>query len=195
MEAFSDGILAIIITIMVLELKVPEGHDWKALAELAPKFFSYAVSFVYIGIYWNNHHHLLHTVHKLNGKIMWLNALLMFSLSLIPFSTAWMGETSFSPTPTALYGVTLLFAAIAYSLLQKAILNQHAPDSAVVKAMGKDLKGTLSILFYLIPIGTAYFSTLVSCFFFVLVAIIWFVPDRRIERALKNESEISLAKD
>jgi uncharacterized membrane protein len=186
MEAFSDGVLAIIITIMVLEIKVPEGHDWNSLLDLVPKFLSYAVSFVYIGIYWNNHHHLLHTVHTLNGKLMWLNLLLLFWLSLVPFSTAWMGESNFSSTPTALYGIVLLLAAISYWLLQQAILNQHESDSAIVTAMGRDFKGKMSPLLYLIAIASAYVLPWVSCFFFVLVAALWFVPDKRIESVIKS---------
>jgi uncharacterized membrane protein len=187
-EAFSDGVLAIIITIMVLEFKVPADHDWSSLVNLVPKFLSYAVSFIYVGIYWNNHHHLLHTVHTLNGKLMWLNLLLLFWLSLVPFSTAWMGESSFSSTPTALYGIVLLLAAISYTLLQRAILKQHSSDSAIAVAMGKDFKGKISPLFYIAAIASAYFNTWVSCFFFVLVAAIWFVPDKRIERVIKNRA-------
>jgi uncharacterized membrane protein len=186
MEAFSDAVLAIIITIMVLEFKVPEGHDWSSLADLVPTFLSYAVSFIYVGIYWNNHHHLLHTVHTLNGKLMWLNLLLLFWLSLVPFSTAWMGESSFSSTPTALYGIVLLLAAISYTLLQRAILKQHSSDSAIAVAMGKDFKGKISPLFYIVAIVSAYLNTWVSCFFFVLVAAIWFVPDQRIERVIRS---------
>lgn len=186
MEAFSDGVLAIIITIMVLELKVPEGHSWSSLVGLVPKFLSYAVSFVYVGIYWNNHHHLLHTVRTINGKLMWLNLLLLFSLSLIPFSTAWIGESSFAATPAALYGIVLLLAAVSYMRLQYEILKQHASDSDFVVVMGSDFKGKLSILLYLISIIVAYLNAWVSCFIFVLVAVIWFVPDRRIERVLRN---------
>lgn len=189
MEAFSDGVLAIIITIMVLELKIPEGHNWSALVELGPKFLSYAVSFVYVGIYWNNHHHLLHMVRTMNGKLMWLNLLLLFCLSLVPFSTAWMGESSFAATPTALYGIVLLLAAISYKLLQNAILQQHASGSAIAGAMGGDVKGMISPILYLTAIGTAYLNAWVSCFFFVLVAAIWFVPDQRIERALRKRAE------
>jgi uncharacterized membrane protein len=186
MEAFSDAVLAIIITIMVLEFKVPEGHDWSSLADLVPTFLSYAVSFIYVGIYWNNHHHLLHTVHTLNGKLMWLNLLLLFWLSLVPFSTAWMGESSFSSTPTALYGIVLLFAAISYTLLQRAILKQHSSDSAIAVAMGKDFKGKISPFFYIVAIVSAYLNPWISCFFFVLVAAIWFVPDKRIERVIRS---------
>ncbi|MCC3376297.1 TMEM175 family protein [Cohnella sp. REN36] len=186
MEAFSDGVLAIIITIMVLELKIPEEHDWHALVDLGPKMLSYIFSFVYVGIYWNNHHHLLHMVRTMNGRLMWLNLLLLFWLSLIPFTTAWMGESHFSATPTALYGIILLLAAISYSLVQRTIMSQHSGDSRFVIAMGKDWKGKLSPFLYLIAALTAYISPWISGFFFVLVAVIWFVPDKRIEHVLKG---------
>ncbi|WP_210089952.1 TMEM175 family protein [Paenibacillus turicensis] len=186
MEAFSDGVLAIIITIMVLEFKLPEGHDWHALIGLGPKVLSYILSFVYVGIYWNNHHHLLHMVRKMNGRLMWLNLLLLFWLSLVPFTTAWMGESQFAATPTALYGIILLFAAFSYWLLQRAIINQHSDDSAFVVVMRKNWKGKLSSLFYLIAALTAYISPWISGIFFVLVAIIWFLPDQRIEHVLND---------
>ncbi|MFE5322345.1 TMEM175 family protein [Paenibacillus sp. NPDC056579] len=188
MEAFSDGVLAIIITIMVLEFQVPEGHDWSSLLGLVPKIISYVFSFIYVGIYWNNHHHLLHTVHVMNGKLMWLNMLLLFWLSLVPFTTAWMGESNFASTPTALYGIVLLLAAIAYRLLQKAILKQHPSDSAIVAAMGKDIKGKASPLLYLLAVVAAYISPWVACFFFVLMAVIWFMPDKRIESVLRGKA-------
>lgn len=187
MEAFSDGVLAIIITIMVLEFKVPEGHDWHALVELGPKLVSYIFSFVYVGIYWNNHHHLLHMVRTMNGRLMWLNLLLLFWLSLVPFTTAWMGESHFAPTPTALYGIILFLAALSYWLLQRMIMNQHSGDSPFVGAMGKDRKGKLSPLLYLTAALTAYVSVWISGFFFVLVAVIWFMPDKRIEHALRSQ--------
>lgn len=180
MEAFSDGVLAIIITIMVLEFKVPEGHDWHDLAGLGPKILSYVFSFVYIGIYWNNHHHLLHTVQKMNGTLMWLNMLLLFCLSLVPFTTAWMGESHFAAAPTALYGVVMLLSAVAYWLLQQAILKQHPVDSKLRTAFGRDMKGKLSPILYLLAIGSAYVSPWIAGFFFVLVAAIWFVPDKRV---------------
>lgn len=186
MEAFSDGVLAIVITIMVLEFKAPEGYDWHALIELGPKVLSYIFSFVYIGIYWNNHHHLLHMIRTMNGRVMWLNLLLLFWLSLVPFTTAWMGESHFAAAPTALYGMILLFAAISYRLLQRAIIDQHSGDSSFVVAMGKDWKGRLSPLLYLIAALTAYVSPWISGFFFILVAIIWSVPDKRIEQALRE---------
>ncbi|MFP3388631.1 TMEM175 family protein [Brevibacillus sp. SIMBA_040] len=186
MEAFSDGVLAIIITIMVLEFKVPEGHDWYALIELGPKILSYIFSFVYIGIYWNNHHHLLHMVRTMNGRLMWLNLLLLFWLSLVPFTTAWMGESSFAATPTALYGIILLLAAFSYWLLQRAIISQHPGDSSFVLAMGRNLKEKLSPVLYLIAALTAYVSPWISGFFFLLVAVVWFLPDKRIENALRG---------
>ncbi|WP_438434038.1 TMEM175 family protein [Gorillibacterium sp. sgz500922] len=186
MEAFSDGVLAIIITIMVLEFKVPEGHDWQALVGLGPKLLSYIFSFVYVGIYWNNHHHLLHLVRTMNGRLMWLNLLLLFWLSLIPFTTAWMGESHFAATPTALYGIILMLAALSYSLLQGSILSQHARDSSFAAAMGKDWKGKLSPLFYLSAVLTAYVSPWISGVFFVLVAVLWFVPDKRIAQVLRD---------
>ncbi|MCA1293189.1 TMEM175 family protein [Paenibacillus sp. alder61] len=186
MEAFSDGVLAIIITIMVLEFKVPEGHNWEALIGLGPKLLSYIFSFVYVGIYWNNHHHLLHMVRTMNGRLMWLNLLLLFWLSLVPFTTAWMGESHFEATPTALYGLILLLAAFSYWLLQRTISNQHAGDSSFVVALGKDWKGKLSPLLYLVAALSAYVSPWISGFFFVLVAVIWFVPDQRIAHALRD---------
>lgn len=187
MEAFSDGVLAIIITIMVLEFKVPEGHDWHSLIELGPKVLSYIFSFVYIGIYWNNHHHLLHMVRIMNGRLMWLNLILLFWLSLIPFTTAWMGESQFAPTPMALYGIILLLAATSYRMLQLAIINQHSGDSAFVKSMGRDWKVKISPVLYLLAILTAYVSPWVSGFFYVLVAAIWVVPEKRIEHILRSE--------
>ena len=187
MEAFSDGVLAIIITIMVLEFKVPEGHDWHALTDLGPKILSYIFSFVYIGIYWNNHHHLLHLVRTMNGRLMWLNLLLLFWLSLVPFTTAWMGESHFAATPTALYGTILLLAGFSYWLLQRGIFSQHARDSSFAQEVGNDWKGKISPLIYLIAALTAYASPWISGFFFVLVAVIWFVPDKRIEHFLNNK--------
>jgi len=187
MEAFSDGVLAIIITIMVLEFKVPEGYDWHALIELGPKIISYIFSFVYVGIYWNNHHHLLHMIRTMNGRLMWLNLILLFWLSLIPFTTAWMGESHFAPAPMALYGIILLLAAISYRLLQLAIISQHSADSAFVKSMGKDWKIKISPFLYLFAILTAYVGPWVSGFFYVLVAAIWVVPEKRIEHILRSQ--------
>ncbi|NBD25110.1 TMEM175 family protein [Paenibacillus glycinis] len=187
MEAFSDGVLAIIITIMVLEFKVPEGHDWPALIGLGPKILSYILSFVYVGIYWNNHHHLLHLVRTINGRLMWLNLLLLFWLSLIPFTTAWMGESHFAATPTALYGIVLLLAAFSYWVLQRAIFIQHAGNSTVISAIGKDWKGKSSPVIYLVAVLSAYVSTWIAGFLFALVAVMWFVPDKRIEHVLNGQ--------
>ncbi|MFC5448663.1 TMEM175 family protein [Paenibacillus aestuarii] len=187
MEAFSDGVLAIIITIMVLEFKVPEDHSWQALLPLGPKIISYIFSFIYVGIYWNNHHHLLHMVRHMNGQLMWLNLILLFWLSLIPFTTAWMGESNFAPAPTALYGIILLLAATSYWLLQLAIVKQHPDDSSFYKTMNNDWKAKLSPFLYLIAILTAYASPWVSGFFFVLVAAIWVMPEKRIEEILKGQ--------
>jgi uncharacterized membrane protein len=182
LEAFSDGVLAIIITIMVLELRPPEGTDFAALKALAPKGLSYVLSFVYIGIYWNNHHHMLHVTQRVNGTILWANLHMLFWLSLFPFVTAWMGEYHFEPVPTAVYGVVLLLAAIAYFVLQQTIIAAEGERSVLAAAVGSDLKGKASPLLYLIAIPTALYFPLVSCAIYTLVAVIWLVPDRRIER-------------
>lgn len=184
LAAFSDGVIAIVITIMVLELKVPHGADWSALQSIGPHFVTYVLSFIYLAIYWNNHHHLLHTVTRVDGLIMWANANLLLWLSLIPISTAWLGENLLAPVPTAVYGVVLLMPAIAYYLLQQAILHKHGRESALAHALGTDLKGKLSPLFYLTAIGMAFVVPWVSIAIYVFVAAIWLVPDRRIEKAL-----------
>ena len=184
LEAFSDGVLAIIITIMVLELKVPHATDLSALADLLPVFLSYVLSFIYIGIYWNNHHHLLHTVSTVNGGLLWANLHLLFWLSLFPFATGWMGENHFAPVPSALYGLVLLMAAIAYWLLQRSIMRSQGQNSLLARALGKDLKGKLSPIFYLLAIPSAFFSPWISELFYVLVALMWLVPDHRIEKVL-----------
>jgi uncharacterized membrane protein len=184
LEAFSDGVLAIIITIMVLELKVPHGSDMSALVALLPVFLSYVLSFVYIGIYWNNHHHMLHTVGKVSGGILWANLHLLFWLSLFPFSTGWMGENHFAPLPTAMYGVVLLMAALAYWLLQRTIIVSQGKDSLLARAVGKDFKGKVSPLFYALAIPCAFVTPRISELLYVAVALMWLVPDRRIERAL-----------
>jgi uncharacterized membrane protein len=184
LAAFSDGVVAIIITIMVLELKVPHGAGWADLRGLLPVFLSYVLSFVYIAIYWNNHHHLLYTVRHVDGLILWANTHLLFWLSLVPFATAWMGENDFAPLPTAVYGVALLMPAIAYFLLQKAILRKEGPESTLAKALGTDFKGRLSPLLYLAAIFLAFVSPLIAGAIYVFIALIWLVPDRRIERAL-----------
>ena len=184
MEAFSDGVLAIIITIMVLELKVPHGVELPALAPLVPIFLSYVLSFIYIGIYWNNHHHMLQVVHSVSGSILWANLHLLFWLSLFPFVTGWMGENHFAPVPTALYGAALLMAAIAYWVLQLCIIVSQGKDSLLARAVGKDLKGKLSPLIYVIAIIMAFFQPLISQCLYIAVALAWLIPDRRIERAL-----------
>jgi len=186
LEAFSDGVLAIIITIMVLELKVPHGAEATALVPLLPVFLSYVLSFVYIGIYWNNHHHMLHTVRKVSGGILWANLHLLFWLSLFPVSTGWMGENQFAPLPTAFYGVVLLMAAIAYWLLQRTIIASQGVDSLLARAIGKDVKGKLSPLCYALAIPLAFLSPWLANLLYVLVALIWLVPDRRIERLLTD---------
>ena len=184
LEAFSDGVIAIIITIMVLELKVPHGDNFDALTELIPVFLSYILSFVYVGIYWNNHHHMLHTCHKITGSILWANLHLLFWLSLFPFATAWMGENHFAAVPTAAYGIVLLMAAIAYLILQQFIIASQGTDSLLKKAVGSDFKGKLSSLLYLIAIVLSFWSQWASQGLYILVALIWLVPDRRIEKAL-----------
>jgi uncharacterized membrane protein len=184
LEAFSDGVLAIIITIMVLELKIPHGDDWASLKTLLPVFLSYIMSFVYVGVYWNNHHHLLHTVHKISGGILWANLHLLFWLSLLPFATGWMGDNHFSPLPTALYGVCLFMAGFAYWLLVKAIIAKEGSHSVLARAIGKDVKGNGSIVVYLFAIPLAFFHPLIAQFLYFLVLIVWLVPDQRIERAL-----------
>jgi len=187
LEAFSDGVLAVIITIMVLELKVPHGSDWQALQPLLPVFLSYVLSFVYIGIYWNNHHHMLHTLKRVNGKIMWANLYLLFWLSLVPFVTGWMGENHFAALPTALYGVVLFMAALAYLVLQKCIiLVDGGTESLLAKAVEHDRKGKVSQLLYAIAIPLAFWNQWLADGLYSLVAIIWLVPDRRIERILEE---------
>jgi len=187
LEDFSDGVIAIIITIMVLELKVPHGEDFATLAPLWPVLLSYVLSFAYVGIYWNNHHHMLHTVHKVTGPILWANLHLLFWLSLFPFTTGWMGENHFAPGPTALYGVVLLMAAIAYYVLQNLIIASQGEDSLLRRAVGGDWKGKLSPALYLLAIGTAFVSQWLSLAIYAAVAVIWFVPDRRIERVLVHK--------
>lgn len=184
LEAFSDGVFAIIITIMVLELKIPEGHDFKALQPVIPPFLSYVLSFIYIGIYWNNHHHMLHAAGKINGKILWANLYLLFWLSLIPFVTGWMGENHFASAPLMLYGVMLLMAAIAYWILQREIITENGKESSFAKAVGKDIKGKISPLLYSIGIACSFFNHWLSGVLYVLVALIWLIPDRRFEKAI-----------
>lgn len=186
LEAFSDGVIAIIITIMVLEMKVPHGDSLEALAPLLPVFLSYVLSFVYVGIYWNNHHHLLHATTRVSARVLWANLHLLFWLSLFPFATGWMGENHFAAWPSALYGVVLLMAAIAYWLLQQAIIASEGPSSVLKQALGSDWKGKLSPLFYIIGIVSTQFVPWVAEAAYVLVALLWLIPDRRIEHALQK---------
>ena len=187
LTAFSDGVIAIIITIMVLELKVPQGSDWSALASLAPVFASYVLSFVYLAIYWNNHHHLMHSATRVNGVILWANMHLLFWLSLIPFATGWMGENQFARLPTALYGVALLMPAVAYYLLQLAIVARDGDESPLAKALGRDVKGKISPVLYFTAIVLAFFVPWAAQAIYVFVALMWLIPDRRIERALREQ--------
>jgi uncharacterized membrane protein len=186
LAAFSDGVIAIIITIMVLELRVPHGADWAALKGLAPSLVSYILSFVYLAIYWNNHHHLLHTVARVDGLILWANSHLLFWLSLIPAATSWMGENFLQPLPTAVYGGILLMPAIAYHLLQRAIVHQQGRHSVLASAIGSDLKGKISPLLYASAIALAFVDPWISIAIYVLVAVMWLVPDRRIEKVLRE---------
>lgn len=186
LEAFSDGVLAIIITIMVLELKVPHGESLDALRPLLPAFLSYVLSFLYVGIYWNNHHHMLHAAKQVGAAVLWANLHLLFWLSLLPFVTGWMGENHFAPTPTALYGVVLLMAALAYWLLARAIVATEGPDGLLARAIGKDRKGTVSVLLYLLAVALAFVSQWAAQAIYVVVALAWLIPDRRIERVVKQ---------
>ena len=185
LEAFSDGVLAIIITIMVLELKVPHGVELDALKPLLPVFLSYVLSFIYVGIYWNNHHHLFHATHHVSGGILWANLHLLFWLSLFPFTTGWLGENHIASTPTAVYGFVLLMAAIAYYILQRAIIVQQGRDSLLATAIGRDWKGKFSPVLYLVAIPLAFVSPWIASGLYVFVALLWLIPDRRIERVLE----------
>jgi uncharacterized membrane protein len=187
LAAFSDGVIAIIITIMVLELKIPHGADWTALKTLAPSLVSYVLSFVYVAIYWNNHHHLLHTVTRVDGLILWANSHLLFWLSLVPAATAWLGDNFLEPLPTAVYGGVLLMPAIAYYLLQMAIVHRQGQQSVLARALGSDLKGKVSMLLYAAAIALAFVNPWLSIALYVLVAVMWLIPDRRIERALRED--------
>jgi uncharacterized membrane protein len=189
LEAFSDGVLAIIITIMVLELKAPHSRDFAALAPLLPVFLSYVLSFLYIGIYWNNHHHLLHSAQHVTGGILWANLHLLFWLSLLPFATAWMGDSHVAPAPAAAYGLVLLMAAIAYYLLQRAILARDGPNSLLAVALGRDWKGKLSPVLYLTGIAVAFVSPRIAAALYVFVALLWLIPDQRIERQFARRGD------
>ena len=184
MEAFSDGVIAIIITIMVLELKVPQGTEVTALAPLLPVFLSYGLSFIFLGIYWSNHHHLLQAIKHVDGRVLWANLHLLFWLSLTPFVTAWMGENQFSAWPVAMYGFVLLFAAIAYYILTRILIIVHGSDSVLAAAVGSDFKGKISVMIYIAAISFSFVSPWVSCALYIAVAIMWLVPDRRIEKTL-----------
>jgi len=184
LAAFSDGVIAILITIMVLELRVPHGADWHALSAVVPAFSTYVLSFIYLAIYWNNHHHLLHTAARVDGLILWANAHLLFWLSLVPAATAWMGENLAAPLPTAVYGAVLLMPAIAYYLLQQAIVRRNGRHSVLAEALGRDIKGKLSPLLYATGIGLSFVYPWASIALYVLVALMWLIPDRRIENAI-----------
>ncbi len=186
LETFSDGVLAIVITIMVLEMKVPHGASLYALKPVLPVFLSYVLSFAYLAIYWNNHHHMLHTVQNVTGPVLWANLHLLFWLSLFPFVTGWAGENHFAPVPVALYGLVLLMAAIAYFVLQTAIIKCQGANSLLARAIGKDLKGKISPVLYAAAIAAAFFQPWIAIGIYVAVALMWLIPDRRIERALKE---------
>jgi uncharacterized membrane protein len=187
LEAFSDGVLAIIITIMVLEMKIPHGETLDSLIPLLPVFLSYVLSYVYLGIYWNNHHHMLHAARRVSGSILWANLHLLFWLSLFPFATGWMGENHFAPLPTAAYGCVLLMAAIAYYVLQQLIIVAEGSSSVLKHAIGRDWKGKASPLLYLCAIGVSFWSHWFAQAIYVFVALLWLIPDRRIERVLRQE--------
>jgi uncharacterized membrane protein len=187
LEAFSDGVIAILITIMVLELKVPHGESLDALRPLIPVFLSYVLSFIYLGIYWNNHHHMLHALSRVNGSMLWANLHLLFWLSLLPFATGWMGENQFAPIPSALYGLVLLMAALAWWLLQQLIITSQGADSLLRRAVGRDWKGKISPILYALGIVLAFWWKWAALSLYVLVALFWLVPDRRIERVLSSD--------
>lgn len=187
LEAFSDGVIAIIITIMVLEMKVPHGDSFAALTELLPVFLSYVLSFIYVGIYWNNHHHLLQATQQVRGSVLWANLHLLFWLSLFPFTTGWMGENHFSSAPTALYGAVLFMAAIAYWLLERQIIAGEGADSTLARALGRDIKGKISPVLYAVAVPLAFVNEWLAGGIYVLVALMWLIPDHRIETTLRNE--------
>ena len=182
LEAFSDGVFAVIITIMVLDMKVPRGADLHALKSVVPVFLSYILSYIFVGIYWNNHHHLLHASERVTGGILWANLVLLFCLSLAPFTTAWMGENNYAPLPVAAYGVMLLFAGIAYFVLTKSLIAHHGKDSVLATSIGNDWKGTASVLVYLLASPLAFVRPLIACACYIFVALMWLMPDRRIEK-------------
>jgi uncharacterized membrane protein len=187
LEAFSDGVIAILITIMVLELRTPEGHDWTALGSLGAKLGAYVLSFVLIGIYWSNHHHMIHMTDRVNGAILWMNLHLLFWLSLIPFGTAWVGDTRLAPVPTATYGAILMFAGVAYYMLETTIIRSQGPHSRLKSAVGSDTKGIASVVMYATAIGIAFVNPWIAEAIYLGVALMWLVPDPRIERRLGHE--------
>jgi uncharacterized membrane protein len=189
LEAFSDGVIAVIITIMVLELKVPRGESFQALAPVVPAFLVYVLSFIYVGIYWNNHHHMLHACKRVTGPILWANLHLLFWLSLIPFTTAWMGDNHFASAPSSLYGFVLLMAGVAYWVLQQLIIRSQGADSILKEAVGNDWKGKLSPITYAVAIVFAMRAPWISQGLYTLVALLWLIPDRRIERALSRHEQ------
>lgn len=186
LEAFSDGVIAIIITIMVLELKVPHGADLAALQPLLPVFLSYVLSFVYVGIYWNNHHHMLHAAAVVDGSVLWANLHLLFWLSLVPFATGWMGENHFAPLPVAVYGGMLFLSSLAYLILERTLIARNPSDKVLANAVGKDRKGIASAVLYLLAIPVSFLHVWAAFALYILVAILWFLPDRRIEMALRD---------
>ena len=194
LEAFSDAVIAIIMTILVLELKVPHGTDIEALQPLLPIFLTYVMSFIYLGIYWNNHHHMLQATESVNGKVLWANMHLLFWLSLVPFVTGWMGENHFAPLPTAFYGLVLLCAAISYTILQSTLVHHHGgKNELLARAVGSDLKGKVSIALYVVAIGAAFLHQWISHAIYAAVAIAWLVPDRRIERKMESQEGEALS--
>lgn len=193
LEAFSDGVLAIIITIMVLELKVPHGADLNSLKPIVPVFISYILSFINIGIYWNNHHHLMQSVEQVNGKVMWANMHLLFWLSIVPFSSGWMGENQFSEWPVAVYGIVLMMAGVAYYFLAHSLIQLHGKNSTLAKALGKDRKGILSVLVYISGVGLSFINPWIGFSLYALVAAMWFIPDKRIEEKLAKKENAKKA--
>ena len=189
LEAFSDGVLAIIITIMVLELRVPHGTDWSALQPVVPALLTYVLSFIYVAIYWNNHHHMLHSLDKVNGKILWANLFLLFWLSLVPFATGWMGENHFAKATLTVYGIVLLMAGVSYWILQNIIIDSQGKNSLLKKAVGSDLKGKSSPVFYLVGIAFSFYNEWISAAVYIFVALMWLVPDTRIEKVISNPEE------
>jgi uncharacterized membrane protein len=187
LEAFSDGVLAIIITVMVLEMKVPRGSDINSLKPVFPVFLSYILSFVNIGIYWNNHHHMMIAAKQINGKVLWANMHLIFWLSLFPFTSGWMGENNFTKLPVAVYGIVLMMAGIAYYILSQSLIKLHGKDSIIAKAVGKDFKGIISVVIYIIAVPLAFLNSWISITMYASVAAMWFIPDRRIEKVVVNE--------